>query len=133
MGKGKGSFEYWACWLVCTIPALDTPLTLYDRIPTGRVLFEIAGDPKSGVELRPELARDALRLAADKLPVTVDYIDRSTPHRLGNLDIVRPPGGKHVTGLSEPTGEDGKRYLIGGVRGLRVLGVERPQDSTISS
>lgn len=37
MGKGKGSFEYWAC-----------------RAPVGRVIFEIGGD----VEIREEVARD---------------------------------------------------------------------------
>ncbi|KAG9043746.1 mitochondrial ribosomal large subunit component [Tulasnella sp. UAMH 9824] len=112
MGKGKGSFEYWACW-----------------VPTGRVLFEIAGEP-GGAELRPELAREALRLAADKLPCTVDVIDRSSPHRLGNLDIHRP---KSLAGKSSVTGEvtsvataDGElRLRVGGVRGLQVLGVDK--------
>lgn len=51
MGKGKGSFEYWAC-----------------RVPMGRVLFEIGGH----VEIRPEVAKDALRLAAAKLPTRTE-------------------------------------------------------------
>ncbi|KAN0121530.1 Ribosomal protein L10e/L16 [Russula decolorans] len=63
MGKGKGTFEYWAA-----------------RVPTGRVIFEIGGAP-----VREELARDALRQAGDKLPTTVEFIDRKTPPRLGNL------------------------------------------------
>ncbi|KAG8848759.1 mitochondrial ribosomal large subunit component [Tulasnella sp. 330] len=115
MGKGKGSFEYWACW-----------------VPTGRVLFEIAGEP-GGAELRPEMAREALRLAADKLPVTVDFIDKSACHRLGNLDIPRPAemaGKSSLTGgLTTPV-EGQPRYIVGGVRNLRVLGVEKPTASS---
>ncbi|KAG8995210.1 mitochondrial ribosomal large subunit component [Tulasnella sp. JGI-2019a] len=118
MGKGKGSFEYWACW-----------------VPTGRVLFEIAGEP-GGAELRPEMAREALRLAADKLPVTVDFIDQSTSHRLGNLDIPRPPemAGKSSIngGLTTPV-EGQPRYIVGGVRNLRVLGVAKPPSSTTTT
>ncbi|KAI0277993.1 ribosomal protein L10e/L16 [Russula aff. rugulosa BPL654] len=63
MGKGKGTFEYWAA-----------------RVPTGRVIFEIGGAP-----VREELARDALRQAGDKLPTIVEFIDRKTPPRLGSL------------------------------------------------
>ncbi|KAG9015651.1 mitochondrial ribosomal large subunit component [Tulasnella sp. 427] len=119
MGKGKGSFEYWACW-----------------VPTGRVLFEIAGEP-GGAELRPELAREALRLAADKLPCTVDMIDRASPHRLGNLDIHRP---KNVAGKNSIAGnvtsvatEGGDiQVRIGGVRGLQVSRVEKPTTDTVA-
>ncbi|KAH9974706.1 ribosomal protein L10e/L16 [Lactifluus volemus] len=63
MGKGKGTFEYWAT-----------------RVSTGRVIFEIGGTP-----VREELARDALRLAGAKLPTIMEFIDRKTPPRLGNL------------------------------------------------
>ncbi|KZV72011.1 mitochondrial ribosomal protein L16 [Peniophora sp. CONT] len=63
MGKGKGTFEYWAT-----------------RCATGKVLFEIGGGA-----LREELARDALRLANDKLPTKMEFITRSTPPRLGRL------------------------------------------------
>ncbi|KAG6914720.1 hypothetical protein DXG01_015750 [Tephrocybe rancida] len=68
MGKGKGTFEFWAT-----------------RVPTGRVIFEIGGAP-----IREELARDALRQAADKLPTLMEFIDRKTPPRLGNL-VLHPP------------------------------------------
>ncbi|KAF8067887.1 mitochondrial 54S ribosomal protein YmL47 [Lyophyllum atratum] len=68
MGKGKGTFEYWAT-----------------RVPTGRVIFEIGGAP-----IREELARDALRQAADKLPTVMEFIDRNSPPRLGNL-LLHPP------------------------------------------
>ncbi|KAF5373869.1 hypothetical protein D9758_000615 [Tetrapyrgos nigripes] len=68
MGKGKGSFEFWAA-----------------RIPTGRVIFEIGGAP-----IREELARDILRQAAAKLPTKMEFISRSTPPRLGNT-VLHPP------------------------------------------
>lgn len=52
MGKGKGSPEFWAC-----------------RVKPGRVMFEIDG-------VDEELARDALTLAAAKLPVRSRFIMR---------------------------------------------------------
>ncbi|CAK5272951.1 unnamed protein product, partial [Mycena citricolor] len=68
MGKGKGTFEFWA-----------------SRVSTGRVVVEIGGTP-----IREELAREALRIAAAKLPTKMEFIRRSTPPRLGTL-ILRPP------------------------------------------
>ncbi|UZJ57477.1 hypothetical protein CBS101457_006797 [Exobasidium rhododendri] len=64
MGKGKGSFEFWAC-----------------RAPIGRVIFEIGGP----VEIRSEVAKEALRLASAKLPVPTEFITRQSAPRLGNL------------------------------------------------
>jgi large subunit ribosomal protein L16 len=52
MGKGKGSPEFWAC-----------------RVKPGRIMFEIDG-------VDEELARDALTLAAAKLPVRSRFITR---------------------------------------------------------
>ena len=52
MGKGKGSPEFWAC-----------------RVKPGRIMFEIDG-------VDEELARDALTLAAAKLPVRSRFIAR---------------------------------------------------------
>ena len=52
MGKGKGSIEFWAC-----------------RVKPGRIMFEIDG-------VEEELARDALTLAAAKLPVRSRFITR---------------------------------------------------------
>ncbi|PIL27333.1 hypothetical protein GSI_10480 [Ganoderma sinense ZZ0214-1] len=66
MGKGKGSFEFWAT-----------------RVAPGRVLFELGGVP-----IREELAREALRLACDKLPTSMEFIDGKAPPRLGNLLII---------------------------------------------
>ncbi len=45
MGKGKGSVDYWAC-----------------KVKPGRVMFEIDG-------VNDDVAREALRLAAMKLPI----------------------------------------------------------------
>ncbi|KAJ7627658.1 mitochondrial 54S ribosomal protein YmL47 [Mycena polygramma] len=68
MGKGKGTFEFWAT-----------------RVPIGRVIIEIGGTP-----IREELAREALRLASSKLPTQMEFIRKSTPPRLGNL-VLHPP------------------------------------------
>lgn len=53
MGSGKGSVEYWV--------ALVQP---------GRMMFEIEGVPE-------DLAREALRLAADKLPIKTMFESRA--------------------------------------------------------
>jgi len=50
MGKGKGAVEYWAA-----------------VVKPGRVIFEIAGVPV-------DVAKEALRLAAQKLPVKTKFI-----------------------------------------------------------
>ncbi|KWU43203.1 ribosomal protein L16, partial [Rhodotorula sp. JG-1b] len=60
MGKGKGTFEFWACRQM------------------GRVIFEIGGP-----NLRPEMAHAVMRLAAAKLPCTSEVIDKSSVARLG--------------------------------------------------
>jgi large subunit ribosomal protein L16 len=52
MGKGKGTPELWVC-----------------RIKPGRVLFEIDGVPV-------QIAREALDLAAAKLPIKTRFIER---------------------------------------------------------
>ncbi|HWE45230.1 MAG TPA: 50S ribosomal protein L16 [Caulobacteraceae bacterium] len=52
MGKGKGSVEYWAA-----------------RVHPGRIIFEIDGVPDN-------VAREALRLGAAKLPVKTKVITR---------------------------------------------------------
>lgn len=53
MGKGKGSVEYWVC-----------------KIQPGRVLYEIEG-------VSEEVAREAFRLAADKLPILTNFVSRT--------------------------------------------------------
>ena len=51
-GKGKGSPEYWAC-----------------RVKPGRVMFELDGVPQ-------DIAREAMALAAMKLPVKTKFVTR---------------------------------------------------------
>jgi len=52
MGKGKGSVDYWAA-----------------RVAPGRVMFELDGVPE-------DVAREALRLGAAKLPIKTRFIQR---------------------------------------------------------
>ena len=52
MGKGKGSPEYWMC-----------------RVKPGRVMFELDG-------VESEIAREALTLAAAKMPIRCKVIQR---------------------------------------------------------
>ncbi len=52
MGKGKGSVEYWAA-----------------KVKPGRIMFEIDGVPR-------DVAEEALRLAAMKLPVKCRFVSR---------------------------------------------------------
>lgn len=50
MGKGKGAVEYWVA-----------------PVRPGRIMFEVGG-------VNPEVAKEALRLAAQKLPVTTKFL-----------------------------------------------------------
>ena len=52
MGKGKGSPEFWIC-----------------RVKPGRIMFEMDG-------VTAELAREALELAAAKLPISTRFVKR---------------------------------------------------------
>ncbi len=52
MGKGKGAPEFWAA-----------------RVHPGRIMFELDG-------VSPELAREALTLAAAKLPIKTRFVER---------------------------------------------------------
>jgi large subunit ribosomal protein L16 len=52
MGSGKGSVEFWVC-----------------RVKPGRIMFEIDGVPEA-------VAREALTLAAAKLPIKTKFIAR---------------------------------------------------------
>ncbi|KAK4685953.1 large subunit ribosomal protein L16, partial [Tremellales sp. Uapishka_1] len=85
MGKGKGTFEFWAC-----------------RVPTGRVVFEIGGGG-----IREEIARQALRLAQVKLPVATEFITSESSPRLGSLsnETLAPPAAALPTGLVEKNAE----------------------------
>ena len=52
MGKGKGTPEKWVC-----------------RVKPGRVMYELAGVPE-------DIAREAFRLAAMKLPIKTKFVSR---------------------------------------------------------
>ena len=54
MGSGKGAPEFWVC-----------------KIKPGRILFEVDGIPR-------ELAQEAMRLAAGKLPIATKFVARLT-------------------------------------------------------
>jgi large subunit ribosomal protein L16 len=53
MGKGKGSVDYWCA-----------------KVRAGKILFEI------GSEVSPALAREALEMGANKLPVKTKFIQK---------------------------------------------------------
>ena len=53
MGSGKGSPEYWVA-----------------VVKPGRVMFEMAG-------VAPEMAKEAMRLAANKLPIKCKFVKKS--------------------------------------------------------
>lgn len=53
MGKGKGSPEYWV-----------------SVVKPGRIMFELAG-------VSPELAKEAMRLAAHKLPLKTKFVSQA--------------------------------------------------------
>ena len=61
MGKGKGAPEYWVA-----------------VVKPGRVMFEIAGIPE-------ETAKEALRLAMNKLPNKTKFVARET-EKVGEND-----------------------------------------------
>ena len=62
MGKGKGAVEYWVA-----------------AVKPGRIMFEIAGVPE-------ETAKEALRLAANKLSVKCKFVKRETLDEVGDND-----------------------------------------------
>ena len=59
MGSGKGNPEFWVA-----------------VIRPGRVLFEIGGVPES-------VAKEAMRLAAQKLPIAVKFVSRAAEEAAG--------------------------------------------------
>ncbi|MCY6354714.1 50S ribosomal protein L16 [Clostridium sp. ZS2-4] len=59
MGKGKGSVEFWVA-----------------VVKPGRVLFELSGVPE-------DVAREAMRLAAHKLPMKTKFVTRRDFEQMG--------------------------------------------------
>ena len=68
MGKGKGGFDHWMC-----------------RVTTGKVIFEI-----DGTNVPLPVAKEALRIAKDKLPGTYEFITRENLPKAGFESVPRP-------------------------------------------
>ncbi|KAF2724071.1 ribosomal protein L16 [Polychaeton citri CBS 116435] len=60
MGKGKGSFDYWAA-----------------RVAVSRIAFELKGD------VHEQVVRDAMRLAGNKLPGNWEFVRKGDPPVMG--------------------------------------------------
>ncbi|MCJ1295291.1 mitochondrial ribosomal large subunit component [Xylographa carneopallida] len=60
MGKGKGSFDYWA-----------------SRVAVSKIIFELKG------ELHEQIVRDAFRLAAAKMPGLYELVRKGDPPVMG--------------------------------------------------
>jgi len=60
MGKGKGSFDHWA-----------------SRIAVSKVIFELKGD------IHEKVARDAFRLAGNKMPGLYEFVKKGDPAVVG--------------------------------------------------
>ncbi|KAL8679740.1 MAG: hypothetical protein Q9186_004012 [Xanthomendoza sp. 1 TL-2023] len=60
MGKGKGSFDYWAA-----------------RVAVSRIVFELKGD------LHEQIVRDAFRIAGNKLPGLYEFVRKGDPPVMG--------------------------------------------------
>lgn len=101
MGKGKGSFEFWAA-----------------RVRQGKVVFEVGGGgireeiAKAGESSHPRQAHQtmatdstaAFKLAQAKLPVKSEIITTASAPRLGNIvshDLKHPVGAQPIPALLE--------------------------------
>jgi len=60
MGKGKGSFDHWA-----------------SRIAVSKIIFELKGD------VHEQVARDAFRLAGNKMPGSYEFVKKGDPPVVG--------------------------------------------------
>ena len=118
MGKGKGSVEFWAA-----------------KVKPGRIMFEIDG-------VNEEIAKEALRLAAMKLPIKTRFIprlgedgvarefrgDRQSVLQPG--DVVGYSGGGHV-GIYIGDGQvvhaptSGQTVTVIGLHDMPVVGASR--------
>ncbi|KAK9320679.1 ribosomal protein L10e/L16 [Lipomyces orientalis] len=87
MGKGKGPFDFWAV-----------------RVPTGRILLEIGG------ELHEQVAREALRLAASKLPGIYEYVSKKSEVPVLGFDKAEPR--PHENAIEKLARNPSKDYKI---------------------
>ena len=91
MGKGKGQPEYWVA-----------------TVRPGNILFELDGVPES-------VARESLRLAADKLPVRTKFLTRHhVATSLTNNEIQRNSGTEHRGTRDDASATCGRRFFTCG-------------------
>lgn len=81
MGKGKGPFDYWSV-----------------RVPTGKILFEMAGD-----NLHEKVARDVFRKAGTKLPGVYEVVKKEDSLRVGLNKRIEAPRKTNVVAELEKT------------------------------
>ena len=67
MGKGKGSFDYWA-----------------SRVAVSKIIFELKGD------IHEQVVRDAFRLAGNKLPGMYEFVRKGDPPVMGITKVGSP-------------------------------------------
>ncbi|KAL3425842.1 mitochondrial large ribosomal subunit protein [Phlyctema vagabunda] len=79
MGKGKGSFDHWA-----------------SRIAVSKIIFELKG------EIHEQVARDAFRLAGNKLPGMYEFVKKGDPPVVG---ITKLGNGVTLESLKRPRRE----------------------------
>ena len=72
MGKGKGTFEYWATRYVSTFDSKTHVNLRINSCATGKVLFEIGGGG-----LREELAREGMSFSVLAITVSSTSSQRS--------------------------------------------------------
>ena len=96
MGKGKGSFDYWA-----------------SRVAVSKILFELKGD------IHEQVVRDAFRLAGNKLPGTYEFVRKGDPPVMGitklgdgvTEDMLRRPRMPERPPVSQPNLENTARRM----------------------
>ncbi|KAK0613600.1 ribosomal protein L10e/L16 [Immersiella caudata] len=76
MGKGKGSFDHWAC-----------------RVAVNQIVFEIRG------QIHEQVIRDAFRLAGIKLPGQWEFVKKGDPPVIG---ITKMTNGLTLEDLKRP-------------------------------
>ncbi|CAG59087.1 uncharacterized protein GVI51_F04037 [Nakaseomyces glabratus] len=89
MGKGKGAFDHWMV-----------------RVPTGKILFEMAGD-----NLHERVAREAFRKAGTKLPGVYEFVSRKSLTRVGLHSFKNPEHDPKVDHFKEQEQKPTKKYL----------------------
>lgn len=89
MGKGKGGFDHWMV-----------------RVPTGKVIFEMAGD-----NLHEKVAREAFRKAATKLPGLYEFISKDSLVRVGLKSVKDPKDDPKINYFEELKKKPTKEYI----------------------